>query len=175
MNAKMKKLLNSYLFDGLLLIALGIVMLLWSGVPLKVLCSIIGIVLIVLGAIKAISFIANKDKNRAITSMLVGILQLVAGIILIEKSDFFVGFFQYITAILLLYGCILLFWQAYKLREEKGTMFTASIVFACVTLVLAIVMFANPAALASFITQLNGVSLIIEGLAMIIALRKDKA
>lgn len=173
MTAKTKKLFNSYLFDGLLLIALGVVMLLWSGAPLKVLCNIIGIILIVIGAIKAISFIANKNNNRKITGLLIGLLQLAAGIILLVKSDFFVSFFQYVTAALLLYGCFLLFRQAYKLRAQKGTMFTASIVFACITLVLAVVMIVNPTALASFITQLNGVSLIIEGLAMIVALRKN--
>lgn len=172
MSEKIKKLLNSYVFDGLLLIALGVVMLLWSGAPLKILCNIIGIIIIVLGAIKVISFVTNKHGDRKPLNMLVGLLQFMAGLILIGKADFFVTFFQYITAFLLLYGSILLFWQAYKLRYEKGTMFTASIAFACITLVLAVVMALNPAALASFITQLNGFSLIVEGLAMIVTLRK---
>ena len=175
MTAKIKKLFTSYLFDGLLLIALGVVMLLWSGAPLKVLCNIIGIILIVLGVIKAISFLANKNNDRKITALLIGFLQLAVGIVLLAKSDFFVAFFQYVTAALLLYGCFLLFRQAYKLRKTKGKVYTASIVFACVTLVLAVVMIVNPFAITSFITQLNGVSLIVEGLAMIIALRKDNA
>ena len=175
MRAKIKGILNSYLFDGLLLVALGVIMLLWSGAPLKVLCNIVGIILIVMGAIKLAPFIANRDTDRKIAILCLGLFQLVAGVILIVKSNFFVSVFQYITAVLLLYGCILLFRQAYKLREQKGTMFTATIVFACVTLVLAIVMVVNPAALASFITQLNGVSLIVEGLAMIIVLRKGNS
>ena len=171
---KVKKMLKSYWFDGLLLILLGIWLLLWPNAAPKIICIVTGIVLAVLGVIKTAGFFSNKDKERKNTDLLIGLIELCFGIAILVRIDFFIDFFQIITAILMIYGCILMLVQGYDMREEKNARFKASIVFAVVTLVLAVMMLINPAALVKVISQITGVALIVVGLAIIFVLRKPE-
>lgn len=167
---KLKKIIKSYLFDGLILVALGVTMLIWPSGSLKILCIVIGGLLGIVGLVMALSYIINKRDDAHSFSLLSGIVQIALGISMIVKPDFYINVFQILTAIIMLYGCILMFIHAYKLKSEKGAIYILSIVFAFLTLLLAIIMLINPSAFASFIVQLQGVSLIIEGLSMIIVL-----
>ena len=86
--------LKSYLFDGILLVALGLVLLLLPKVSLTILCVIIGVALIIMGLIKLIFFAANVNGVRRIADIPVGIIQLVLGFWLIFDSSLFINLFQ---------------------------------------------------------------------------------
>ncbi len=172
--ASIKDILKNYMLDGILLILLGIAMLIWPNSSLKALCIIIGIALCVIGLVHVLGFFASKDATRSPQQLIGGILPLALGILLIAASGFFIGAFQFVCGLLLLYGAALMFAQAWMLRSVRGLDFTLALVFACVTLVLAVVILIDPVAFASFITQLHGISLIIEGLSMLLVLRKVK-
>ena len=174
MREKKNNLLRSTLFDGLLLIVLGVVMLIWPLESLGFLCVVIGAVLVLMGLIRLILFGRKEKDERRVRDIPIGLLQIAGGIALIIRPDFFITVFQYVTGVLILYGAVLMFAQAVRLRREKGALFAASLAFACVTTLLAVIILVNPAAFASFMTQLHGVALIAEGLAMIIVLRKSR-
>ena len=174
MSEKVQKLIKSYWFDGLFLIFLGIWLLVWPNAAPKIICIITGIVLAVLGVVKTAGFFANKNKERKNTDLLIGLLELLFGIAILIKTDFFIDFFQIIAAILMIYGCILMLVQAYDMRQEKNARFKASIAFAFVTLILAVVLLINPASLVKAISMVTGVALIVVGLAIIIVLRKPE-
>ena len=165
MDKKISSVFKSYVVDGLLLIALGIAMLVWPQESLKILCYVIGAVFAVMGIIKIIAFFAKKSKNSS--GMFVGLLQIAIGCALIFASDFFIAFFTYITAFILLYGAIMMFINAYNLRKVFGMMFMFSLIFAVVTLIFAIIILTNP----PFFIILGGIALIIEGIAMVVVLR----
>ena len=169
---KVVDLLKSYVFDGFLLIALGLVMLIWPENSLMTICIVAGIIIGVMGFVRCIAFFVDKKKDQSPTDLLMGVILLAAGVALIVKSDFFISVFQYITGVILIYGAILMFAHAYTLRREKGPLFLFSLIFAIVTTALAVVILINPLSFASFITRLHGVALIIEGLSMIGVLRK---
>ena len=165
MAKKITSMFKSYVFDGVLLIALGIAMLIWPQESLKTLCYVIGAVFAAMGIIKVIAFLAKKSKNSS--GMFVGLLQIAIGCALIFASDFFISFFHFITAFILLYGAIMMFINAFNLRKVFGMMFMISLIFAVITLVFAIIILTNPA----FLIQLGGIALIVEGLAMVVVLR----
>ncbi len=165
---------KSYFLDGVLLVLLGLAMLLWPGESLRVLCTGIGIALAALGLIKLIVFLAGRGGERSAGDLLVGLIQIALGAALILRADFFIGIFQIVTGVLLLYGSILMFVQAFLLRRTRGVLFVLALVFACVTAVLAVVILLNPVQFAAFITQLHGVSLIVEGAGMILVMRRVK-
>ncbi len=165
MDKKISSVFKSYVVDGLLLIALGIAMLVWPQEALKTLCYVTGAVFAVMGIIKIIAFLAKKSKNSS--GMFIGLLQIAIGCVLIFASDFFISFFHYITAFILLYGAIMMFINAYNLRKVFGMMFMVSLIFAIVTLIFAIIIITNP----PFFIILGGIALIIEGLAMVVVLR----
>ena len=171
MQSRIKNAFKSYLFDGLLLVALGVVMLIWPEDALRILCIGGGILLIVLGLIKSIVFFASQE-DRSVPGLIIGIAEIPLGIALIIKSDFFITAFQFITGIILIYGSGLMFIRAFALRREKGPIFAASIVFGILILVFAALILLNPWKSAAFITQLHAVALILEGLSMIIVMAR---
>ncbi|MBQ3878928.1 MAG: DUF308 domain-containing protein [Oscillospiraceae bacterium] len=170
----LKKVFRSYVFDALILIALGVVILVWPDESLRALCICIGVVLGLVGLFKIIAFAADKSSERSPLDVLFGLFQIVLGAAFIIKSDFFIGAFQIITGVILLYGSILMFIQAIRLRAIRGPMFVLSLIFAVLTLLLAVVILVNPIEFAAFMTQLHGISLIIEGAAMLIVLHRVK-
>lgn len=172
MSSKLKKLIFNYIFDGILLILLGLAMIIWPDTALTILCYVTGGVLIVLGIIKGIIFFSNKGSDKVIPEILIGVTEIIFGVILIVMPWFFIEFFQIITGIVLIYGSILMFIQAYRLNAAKDKSYVVSLVLALITLVLAILILIDPQFFAQARTVIHGVSLIIEGFSMIIALRK---
>ena len=166
--------LKSYLFDGILLVALGLVLLLLPKVSLTILCVIIGVALIIMGLIKLIFFAANVNGVRRIADIPVGIIQLVLGFWLIIDSSLFINLFQIVTGVILIYGSLLMFVHAFALREIRGAFYWLSLVFGILCAVLGIVIVVNPAGFAAFMMQLQGVALIIEGLALIVVMHTVK-
>jgi len=173
MSEKLKNLLKSYWFDGILLACLGILILVWPDAAPKILCLVTGIILIILGLIKTIGFFVNKNNDRKALDLLIGLIQLGVGIAIVVKTDFFIDFFQIISAVLMIYGCILMLVQAFDLRKTKNARFTASIIFAVITLILAVLMLINPAFMSNIMAYVTGIALIVVGLAIIIVLRKS--
>ena len=69
--------LKNFVVDAILLIALGLVMLIWPQYSLKIIFTWIGIGLIFMGAVKGIIFFTQKNKeDRRIADLLVGLLQI---------------------------------------------------------------------------------------------------
>jgi uncharacterized membrane protein HdeD (DUF308 family) len=174
MSQKTKKLFSSYIFDGFLLVALGVVMLIWTG-TYDMLCYIIGGIAALLGVLKVVSYIVNKSGERKALNLLLGVILFAFGLALIIRPSFFETMFQVITGVILVYGAIIMFIHAIKLRKEKGAMFVMSLVFACLTTIFAVLVFIDPFDPESKArVVVHAVALIIEGLAMIAVLHNIK-
>lgn len=168
---KGKSFIRSYLFEGIILAALGIAMLVWPEWSLKVLCVVLGGVIATMGFIRFALFLINQYyKNKAL-DLVIGIVQMAFGLALIAASDFFISLFFIITGIVLIYGAFLMFLRAFQLRSVGGAMLIMSIVFAVLTLGLAVLIFINPIQFAEIITRIQGAALVIEGIGMIIVLK----
>ena len=172
--SRIMKALKSYLFDGILLVLLGLVLLLLPKVSLTVLCVIVGVALIVMGLIKLIFFAANVNGARRWFDIPIGLIQLAVGFWMIIDSDLFINLFQIVTGIILIYGSLLLFMNALALREFRGVFYWLSIVFGAICAVLGIIILVNPAAFATFMMQLQGVALVVEGLALVAVMHTVK-
>ena len=173
--AALKKMLGSYVFDGLLLVALGVVMLIWPDESLKVLCAIIGVVLIVMGLVKFVLFFVDREVPARPLDLLTAFVQLGVGVVVLAEADFFISLFQILVGVILLYGSVLLFIKAIQLREIRGFFFAAALVSGVLVAALGVVIIMNPPAFASFMMQLQGVALIFLGVALIIVMQRIKS
>ena len=171
MPERLKSILSSYLADGIILIFIGIATLIWPDTMLRALCIAIGIVLVILGLVKVISYFAGRKEGVVGiggAAAALGVIQIIAGIALIAAADFFVALFFIITGILLIYGAVMMFIRAYRLRSSRGPIFTLVILFGILDLLLGITILINPVIFAEVITQLEGISLIVGGVGMIV-------
>lgn len=174
MSDSLKSLFKNYVFDGLLLTGLGVVLLIWPASALKAICIILGIVLILIGAFRLISYYLDQKEERKLNDLLIGIILVVLSITMFVFSNFYIKAFQYFIGLILIYGSALLFMRSYSQISNPGLIAKLSLVFGIIIAILALVIFINPVAFASFITKICGVSLIIEGVAMLISLHKFK-
>lgn len=167
-------LFKNYVLDGILLTLLGLALIVWPNDALKTICIIIGISIGILGLLRCISYFTEPDDERNSRDLVTAIIQFAICLSFIVFWEHIIVAFQYLLGIVLLYGAILLFIRAYSIRSQSSIIMKISLVFAVVITVFAIVIFINPEAFASFMMQLYGVSLIVEGIAMLISLHKFK-
>ncbi len=171
---RIKQYLRSYIVEGVLMIVLGVLMLIYSGSVIDALCRIVGILLIVFGGLQAVSFFMDKDKAKLPQTLLTGLLLLGLGIALASAPKTFANILFVIVGVLLLYGSVLMLANAYNLRKTKGPLFLLSLILGLITLALGVVILFNPDGFKSFIVTLQGIALIVEGISMIAVLSRLK-
>lgn len=168
---KKRSLLTSFVFNGLLLIALGIFMLVRPETAQKTICIIVGAVLGLMGLAKGFFFFKKQENERSTAELLLAVLLFAAGIALLVASSFFAKYFYIVIGVILVFGALMMFIRAIQVRKEESSRFVTALAFAALTLIFAVIVCINPAAFANFITRLHGASLLVEGLGMIIVLR----
>ena len=168
--------LKNYIVDAILLIALGLVMLIWPQWSLQIIFKWVGIGLIVTGLIKGVIYFTKKEKKeRSLSDLLVGIAQLAAGIFVVVKAEFLSSHFPTVAAILLAYGAIMMIVRAVRMKDGDQNKFRLSLILGIVTLVLAVVVFVHPAVLANLMMQATGIAMIVEGISLLIVMaQKEK-
>ena len=167
--------LKNYIVDAILLIALGLVMLIWPQWSLKIIFTWVGIGLIVTGLIKGLIYYTKKEKKeRSVPDLLVGCLQLAVGIFAVVKAEFLASHFPIVAAILLAYGAIVMIVRAVRMKDGDQNRFKLSLILGIVTLVLAVIVFVHPALLANLMMQTAGIAMIVEGVSLLIVMaQKD--
>jgi len=168
--------LKNYIVDAILLIALGLVMLIWPQWSLKIIFTWVGIGFIVMGLIKGLIYFTKKEKKeRSVSDLLVGALQLAVGIFAVVKAEFLASHFPIVAAILLAYGAIMMIVRAVRMKDGDQNRFRLSLILGIVTLVLAVVVFVHPAMLANLMMQTAGIAMIVEGVSLLIVMaQKEK-
>ena len=174
MKEKIQNFISVYGLDGILLIALGIFMLIWPKASLKIICIIIGIILLILGAAKLIQHFSSKYVEESKSDLPVGIIEGILGICLIIFSGFFIKLFPVIAGIILLYGCVMMFLKVYNLRDVKDSTFYSSLIFGIVTLIVGLIMIFNPGGTMAFIVRMAGLGLLIVGIYMLVMKKKNQ-
>ena len=134
----------------------------------------------VLGLYNIVHFFTVKKEEHKALDLVLGVLAIAGGIIILIRRDFFVQSFQILSAVIMLYGAVLMFINAARLRKVKGVFFILSLVFGIITLLFAVAIvlipiFDRESHLSEYMTIVHAVGLIVEGLAMIIVLRKIQA
>lgn len=169
---KVSKALKNYIVDGIALIVLGLILMIWSEFSLLALFKWIGIALIVIGGFKGVLYFLKNKKEQSLISLIVGVLQIAAGIALIVKSGTLTQYFPIVAAVILCYGAIMMIFQALKLRDRENKAFTVSFVLSLISLILAVIVFVHPAVLIDVMMQASGAAMIFEGIAMLYVLSR---
>ena len=160
-----------YVIDAILLSALGIFMLVRPFQAMELVIRIIGLVLLIMGAMKVLVFIADREARDVLT-LLVGIVQLIPGVLFVWRPGTFVGFYTFAWGIIIAYGAIVSLVELIRVRKYDVTMYMQAMFMAFVTLLLAVVVILHPAMVAAWTTQLIGVSLVFEGVSLLMALSR---
>ena len=166
----MKRFFKNYLIEGLLMIALGIALLVWPYETNTVLITVIGVLFALVGVLRIAISAAYIGGKKCIPDVVIGLLQIAAGVLLIAKPGMFVNLFPFVIGAILCYGALALFIRSVVARH--GIMRILGIVFALLLGGFAVMIMAFPEVFGDYIARLHGIALIIEGVIIVIFMSK---
>lgn len=169
MTDKLKNMLSSHYFEGILLIVCGMIMLFFPSAAFTVISIIGGLILCVLGALLTFDYVFRHSDQHPLL-LFAGLMCLAIGFELIIHTDQFAQPMHVVLSITLIYSAILLFMQAYALRHKRDRLFFITIGFAVAAIIFAILMLINDENSRAFL-RIKGISMIIEGVASLFVIK----
>lgn len=153
------------LLTGCFYILLGIVALVIPETMQKTLAYLIGVVLILAGAISMICYLLrDAHENYYHNDFVYGLISISLGCIVLYKVEIVIGLVPFLLGLLVLMsGCTKLQDVIDMKRLNYGN-WVAMLVVAGVNVVLGILLLANPFKAANLLFRLLGISLILSGL-----------
>ena len=168
----MKQLFRTYVIEGILMIALGVIMLVWPTETRAVYVIAAGAVLALMGLLRIVNFFAGSKEYRSGWDIVTGLLQIAAGVILILYPSLYVNVLPVFVGVLLGYGALVLL--IHSIVYHWGFRRVLGVIFAIILSGIAALMIINPAPMADFMTMFRGAALIIEGIFLIIIMVKAR-
>ena len=161
---KLKKFLfqeNAPFILGVALILIGAIVLLFPGTSLKTICSVLGIVVAVKGALKLFKYIKEKNEDTQNTLDLIsGVLIILSALILILHPQKILSVIPVLIGIaVLIYGISSFFGKATSLFSK---------ISAIITIIIGVGIIGSPFALAEAVTSVIGLAMIVLGILSII-------
>lgn len=163
MKEKLKGYRTSRILFSLGAIALGIIFLVWPSTSLIVLARIVGAVLTIGGVIGVINFFMDKNAVYKSFLLVVGICMIVVGIWIIRSPGNLVRLIPIVFGILVLVSGVTNIAETIDLSRNRYSMWWLSLIFGIITILFGVLLITKPGSVASFITQLVGISLIFDG------------
>ncbi len=161
---------------GLAEIVIGIFLLANPVSASVMLVRVIGAIIIIMGVLNLIAYLANKKESGANQAALVGaVVPIVVGILIYLGARWIittVAAFSVFIGILMLLGAISKAVQAFRLRKlEKG--WIAYFLSAVLTILISLIIIANPFSTITILWSFIGFSLIAEGVIDMICIVKS--
>ncbi|MEU9479968.1 DUF308 domain-containing protein [Streptomyces sp. NPDC048191] len=153
--------------SAIVTLAAGVLILVWPDETLHVLAVVVGLYLLLTGAIRFVTAFAREDHGERLTGLLVAVLYVLAGVLCLRHP------LQTVTALSLLVGLVWLVSGALTLYTAiaAGELPHRGVVLgiALLGIVAGIVVLALPAESARALTRLLGLWLVLLGLAELAA------
>ncbi len=160
----LKELKWEAILTGVLYILLGIVALLIPETMQKTLGYLIGIVLIVAGAVSMICYLLRDARDNYYHNEFVfGLVGIVLGVAVLYKVEVIISLIPFILGILVLFsGCSKL-QDAIDLKRLSYGSWVGMLVVAVINIILGVVLICNPFQAAVLLFRVLGVGLILSG------------
>lgn len=160
----MKYLKSSYAASSLAYILIGLALLIWPELSLKVVCYLFGAVIL----LKGISSIWNYLRSEArfffsYFSLTFGILAVALGGFLLFKPEMVVSVLPILVGLFVIFDGLVRFQSAFELKRAGHSSWWSFLLLALLSALLGGLMIFNPFASVQVLVMAIGVILIIEG------------
>lgn len=155
----------SVVFSALFCILSGIVLFVWPDMSARIVCMVLGAILVLMGVIYLVSFFSAppgtfmKQIHLALT-----IVFVVIGVWILLKPDFVISLIPVIVGIILILHGLYDLQQAVYLGRSKYRFWWLALVFAGLTIALGGVLLWNPFEAMSVAIKVIGIFLVFDGL-----------
>lgn len=168
---EVKNFSKSYIFVSALYVALGVVLLAWPSLSVKMIGIGLGLVMIVLGVTYGIIYF-TKDNLKGFLQMdlVIGIVCLAFGIFILLNQTFLTSVLPFALGIILLLGAVVKIQSSVSMKRLALKKWYLVLIAALVIVVLAVVLLCNPFTEERFMLLYIGCCLIFDGLTNLVSL-----
>ncbi len=160
----LKKIRLDYVVQAAFMIAIGVVLAVWTKASLDIMARALAVLLFAIGAVFIIAYLFKKDKSIFVSGGFVaGILIAAIGGWIFVNPGKFTDFIPKLFGIFIMVSGLVNLWQAFSLIRYKSRAWWVSLLIALVTAALGAYLFFNPTNAKEIAITLIGVFLIIDG------------
>ncbi|HIS96055.1 MAG TPA: DUF308 domain-containing protein [Candidatus Ventricola gallistercoris] len=161
----------SFTFSAIACLVIGLVLLLLPNLSQVVLCTTVGIVLVVYGVFNIISFLMERGPAYTL-ELLIGIAATALGIFSLINPAFLMSFLFTVLGVLIMVGSICGIRRALNLRAFGFAQWWAAMLSSCATLLLALSIVLFPGVYGNMLMMVIGILLIVESVSDLLAIRR---
>lgn len=155
----LKKSAWSAILESLITMILGILLIAWPDIVIKVVAYVVGIFLIIKGAYQIINYFIIKGQNDFFNnSLLAGVISALIGLTLLLIGEEIANVFRIVIGVWMIYESLVRINTSIKLHAANISTWKYTLIFALMMLILGV-----------FVTFYNGAVLTLIGWMMILA------
>ena len=159
----MKKFLKSSIITSAILIVLGVLLILQSETTIMMISSIIGGVLVAIGALALIRYVKNGESPalRNELDIVYGIVTIIFGIIIVQNYQAIASIIPAVIGIAIIISSAGKLNYAFQLREDESRMWKTTMVISIISTICGVILLFNPFKAALGIMKIIGVFIIL--------------
>lgn len=164
----LRKMKANAVVSSLLCVLLGLVLVIWPGMSIQIVCAAIGVVLILTGIMKIIEYFAVKDGSLyEQTNLIMGIIFTVVGVWIAVKPDKVLAIIPIIVGIVIVLHGVRNLQQAVNLCKDQYDKWWIALILGLLTAGFGVLLICKPFAALDTVVMLIGIFLIYDGLSNI--------
>lgn len=160
----LKKLKTNVVISAALCILLGIVLVVWPGLSMQIVCTAIGAVLLIGGGVRLAAYFTAKDGSvYSQMNLITGIILAVVGIWILLQPDKVLAIIPIIVGIVIALHGVNNLQQAVTLCKEQYDKWWVALILGLLTVGFGVLLICKPFAALDTAVMLIGVFLIYDG------------
>jgi len=168
MEGLLKKIKANMIVSSLLCVLLGLVLVLRPGLSVRIVCTAVGIVLILSGVTRIIDWFCARDGSMyAQMNLIFGIVLVVVGVWIVVKPDKVLAIIPIIVGIVIGMHGLNNLKQAIELWRDKYDKWWVAFILGALTVWLGVLLICRPFAAIDTVVMLIGFFMIYDGLSNI--------
>lgn len=168
MEKLLKKLKTNVVISSLLCVLLGLVLLFWPGLTIQIVCTAVGVVLIISGVIRIVGYFTAGDGSLySQVNLIFGIVFAVVGVWIVMKPDKVLAIIPIIMGIVIALHGLHNLQQSMTLYQDKYEKWWIALILGILTVGFGVLLICRPFAAIDTVVMLIGIFLIYDGVSNI--------
>ncbi len=165
MEGLLKKIKTNVVVSSALCVILGLVLVLRPGMSMRIVCTAVGVVLIVSGVMRMIAYFTARDGSLySQANLIFGIVLAVVGVWIVMKPDKVMAIIPIIVGIVIAIHGLHNLQQAAELWRDKYDRWWVALILGVLTVGFGVLLVCRPFAAIDTVVMLIGFFLIYDGL-----------
>lgn len=173
----LRRMKSNVVVSSILCLVLGLVLLLWPGLTMRIVCTTVGAVLIVSGVVRIIAYFTARDGSMySQLNLVFGIILAAVGVWIVMSPEKVLALIPIIMGIIIALHGLHNIRQAILLSRDKYNNWWVALLLGILTVGFGVLLVCRPFAAVDTMVMLIGIFLIYDGLSSIwIVTRISKA